>query len=306
MDTQNLKRAVNYSTILSLAKYSTKTLRSVSPIDEIVETVDEKELFSSLAKLFSTSKQDVSKIYFGFLELFQGYLGEYNIIYKNDLLYPERLNSTDDPPPFLFCQGEPNLFFQRCISVVGTRKPSDLGLKRAKKLAMLLVADGYVVVSGLARGIDTAVHNGAIRAGGKTIGVIGTPLNKFYPKENSELQKVIAQGHLLVSQFPFGHPVNRFNFPARNYTMSGISDATIIVEASETSGALIQARQCIAQKRHLFILRNLLDRKDLQWPKKYFGKGAFVISKIEDVPKALNVLPSYQIDKDEASLSMFS
>ena len=196
MNDQNIKRAVNYATILNLGKYSKKVLRSLSQMDELVETADPRKLSTSLAKLFSTSNREVSKIYNECLKLFQGYTDEYQILYKKDLLYPKLLKKTDNAPLFLFCQGDPSLFYNKCISVVGTRKPSDFGLRRAQKLAMLLVADGYAVVSGLARGIDTAAHTGAIKAGGQTIGVIGTPLDKSYPKENSALQKVIAQGHL--------------------------------------------------------------------------------------------------------------
>ena len=163
---------------------------------------------------------------------------------------------------------------------------------------MLLSAKDYVVVSGLATGIDTAAHTGAIKAGGKTIAVIGTPLDQCYPKENIALQKIIAKGHLLVSQFPFGYRITRFNFPVRNYTMSGISHATVVIEAGETSGALIQARQCMVQGRHLFILKNLLERTDLKWPKRYVDNGAFVIESIEDVPNALKELPNYKINSN--------
>ncbi|MBW2066778.1 MAG: DNA-protecting protein DprA [Deltaproteobacteria bacterium] len=306
MNSNNFKRAVNYATILGLVNYSKKALRSLSQLDELVETEEPGDLFNSLAKLFSTSKHSISRIYNRCLKSFQDYTEDYHIIYRKDPLYPELLEKTDDAPLFLFCEGEIDLFNKKGISVVGTRNPSDLGVRRARKLAMLLAADGYVVVSGLAKGIDTAAHTGAIKAGGRTIAVIGTPLDRSYPKENSALQKVIAQGHLLVSQFPFTHPVTKFNFPARNYTMSGISRATVVIEASESSGALIQARQCMAQGRHLFILRNLLDRDDLKWPGQYREKGAFVISDIEDVPNALKELPSYKLGPDEQTYSMFS
>lgn len=183
--------------------------------------------------------------------------------------------------------------------------PSDFGIRRAQKLAMLLTANDFVVASGLAKGIDTAAHNGAIKAGGKTIAVIGTPLDKSYPKENSRLQTYISQSHLLISQYPFAHPVTRINFPSRNYTMSGICYATVVIEASETSGTLIQAKQCMAQKRHLFLLKNLLNRDDLKWPKKYVEKGAFIISEIEDIPNALRELPNYKSSKNDNKQSTF-
>lgn len=299
MASNNFRRAVRYATLLHFSKYSPSVLRSLPNIDELINQSNEPAFTSSVAGLFSISQKSVVERYAKFLQAFTNFAEEYYSLYLKDQIYPELLRKTEKPPFYLFCQGTPHLFNRTGISVVGTRHPSDLGAKRAQKLAMLLSAKGYVVVSGLAKGIDTAAHMGAIRAGGKTIAVIGTPLNQCYPKENCNLQKVIAKDHLLVTQYPFGHPVTRANFPTRNYTMSGISYATVVIEASETSGALIQARQCMKQGRHLFILKNLLDRTDLMWPKKYVEKGAFVIEDIEDVPASLPKLPDYKIDSRE-------
>lgn len=296
MNAINDKRVINYVTLLYYCKYSPKSLRLIPGVFDLIEIQDERAFCLAAAKVFPVDTHMISGTYHENLKLFEDVNEEYQVLYIKDQLYPQLLRKTAKPPLFLFCQGNVELFNRDCISVVGTRKPTELGVKRAQKLALLLSARGYVVVSGLATGIDTAAHTGAIRAGGKTIAVIGTPLNHYYPKENMELQKRIAIGHLVVSQYPFGHPITRASFPARNYTMSGISRATVVIEAGETSGALIQARQCMEQGRHLFILKNLLDRNDLKWPKKYVEKGAFVIEQVEDVPRALSELPHYKID----------
>ncbi len=126
------------------------------------------------------------------------------------------------------------------VSVIGTRKPSDDGIKNAENIAKTLVENQAIVVSGLAAGIDATAHRSAIENKGKTIAVLGTPLNQVYPKANFQLQKEILENHLAVSQFPIGYPITRKNFIIRNRTMALISDATVIIEAGEGSGTLHQ------------------------------------------------------------------
>ena len=147
-------------------------------------------------------------------------------------------------------------------------------------------------MSGLATGINTEAHQAAIEAGGRTISVIGTALNEVYPKENAELQKRISKEFLLVTQVPFyqysmqDYRRNRSFFPERNKTMSALSQATIIVEASETSGTLIQARAALQQGRKLFILKSCFDQ-GLEWPERFLKRGAV---KIEDGSEILEQL----------------
>lgn len=141
-----------------------------------------------------------------------------------------------------------------------------------------MVKEGYTIISGLAKGIDTIAHETAIACGGKTIAVIGTPINENYPKENKELQNKVAKDHLLISQVPLirysrqDYRLNRFFFPERNKTMSALSLGTIIVEAGETSGSLIQAA-ALEQNRKLFILDNCFRNNELTWPEKYLKKA---------------------------------
>jgi DNA processing protein len=157
------------------------------------------------------------------------------------------------------------------------------------------VQDNIVIVSGLAKGIDTAAHTTAIENERFTIGVIGTPLNRYYPLENQELQNSIASHHLLISQVPFSRYLrqtyreNRLFFPERNITMSALTDATIIVEAGETSGTLIQAKAALEQGRKLFILENNFLNPALTWPKKYQEKGAIRIKDYDEIRKHLSI-----------------
>lgn len=284
------QQAVNYSSILELIGFKYAWFwRIQSKIEHLYE--DEIPLLDrieQLVQIIGCTEDRVRKIYESVYESFELVDLDYSIVGKHDHSYPALLKEIQNPPPFLFVQGNMSLFENQCVSVVGTRKPTDNGRIRALKLAILLKDQGVVVVSGLANGIDTAAHLGAIKSGGKTVAVIGTPLNHYYPKENRLLQQLIAENHLLVSQFPFNHPVQRWNFPHRNNTMSGLSQATVIVEASETSGALIQAKQCLKQGRRLFMLRNLLENPELRWPAQYIDKGAVALGEISDITRQLD------------------
>jgi SMF family protein len=190
--------------------------------------------------------------------------------YKNKLTQVEQKFSPDT----LFYQGNISLLQERRrVSVVGSRAVSDAGIKRTEKITRELVKNNIIVVSGLAKGVDTVAHQTAIKAGGDTIGVIGTPINQYYPKENKELQNFIAQNHLLISQFPEGYPTTPKNFPIRNRTMALISDATIIIEASEKSGTKHQGWEALRLGRRLFILENVF-KSSVSWADEMLHYGA--------------------------------
>ena len=144
------------------------------------------------------------------------------------------------------------------VAVIGSRKPSLKGFEAANKIATVLAKHNIIVVSGLAEGIDSAAHKGAINANGQTIAVLGTPLNKVYPWKNQSLQETIMQKHLAVSQFPSGYPITPKNFVIRNRTMALIADASIIVEASNSSGSLHQGWEALRLGRPLFIWSPLM------------------------------------------------
>jgi len=172
---------------------------------------------------------------------------------------------------FVYYAGDSSLLGLTSVAIVGAREVSNAGKSRAYKLARELVADGIVIVSGLAKGVDTAAHYGAIQNGGRTIAVIGTPLNKAYPAENKLLQEEIYERHLLLSPFSPDEAVFKGNFPKRNRVMALLSDATVIVEASDTSGSLHQAAECVRSDRWLFIMKTVADDPALTWPQKFIG-----------------------------------
>lgn len=181
-----------------------------------------------------------------------------------------RLAGTPEPGGLrLWYVGELALLSRPCVAVVGTRNASELGAARARKLGRELAEAGVVVVSGLARGIDTHALTAAIEAGGRVAAVIGTPVDVASPAQNRALQEHIYREHLLVSQFAPGSNVYEGNFPARNKLMAAVSDATVIVEASDKSGTLHQAAECARLGRWLFIAKSVLDDSALTWPRNF-------------------------------------
>jgi DNA processing protein len=189
----------------------------------------------------------------------------------------------------LFCAGDLTLASSRCVAIVGTREPGRMGAARARRLARELARAGVVAVSGLARGIDTEALTSAMRAGGHVIAVIGTPLDKAYPIENKRLQEQIYREHLLVSQFPRGQRVFQSNFPVRNRLMAAMTDATVIVEASDSSGTLHQATECVRLGRWLFLAESIVKSPRLTWPAKFLDKRRVcVLTSTEELLAALD------------------
>ncbi len=175
------------------------------------------------------------------------------------------------------------------VAVIGSRKASIKGLTVASNIARVLAEHKVIVVSGLAEGIDTAAHNGAIKANGHTIAVLGTPLDKVYPRQNAQLQDLIMRKHMAVSQFPIGYPIQPKNFVIRNRTMALIADASIIVEAGNYSGSLHQGWEALRLGRPLFIWSPLMHDRSLDWPEKMAMYGAMEFNDPEEV---LDELPA--------------
>ena len=212
--------------------------------------------------------------------------------------YPTRLRDAVEPVELLYFLGSWELAeAPRRVAVVGTRKISSEGAARTRKLVRGLVEHDFTIVSGLAQGVDTIAHQTAIESGGRTIAVIGTPISEVYPKENAELQRRIASDFLLVSQVPIlryksqGVNFNRFFFPERNKTMSALSEATIIVEAGETSGTLTQACAALDQGRKLFILESNFQNPAITWPAKFEQSGAIRVREIDDILREFEETP---------------
>jgi len=194
-------------------------------------------------------------------------------------------------PERLFFGGNENFLYEkRRVSIVGSRAASREGLQRAKIISKALVDHDIIVVSGLAKGIDTIAHQTAIDSGGQTIAVLGTPLNVPYPKENAILLDKIKKGHLAISQFPEGFPTQPKNFPIRNRTMALISDATIIIEATAKSGTRHQGWEALRLGREVYILENVIQDSNISWASEMLDYGAQVLSR-ENVDDIFTQIP---------------
>lgn len=200
-------------------------------------------------------------------------------------------------PSTLYMEGDSSLLSDGLrVSVVGSRKPSEAGVRRARVFCKALVGHDITIVSGLAEGIDSIAHETAIGAGGKTIAVLGTPLDVCYPAKNRPLLEQIKREHLAISQFPPGYPSQPKNFPMRNRTMALISDATVIVEAGEKSGTRHQGWEALRLGRLVFIMESVAKDPALNWPKEMIGYGAQVLSR-DDVPYLVENLPQFTSDE---------
>lgn len=196
--------------------------------------------------------------------------------------YPANLRVIYNLPPFLFYRGRLERDDARSVAVVGTRDASDAGIDSSRRMAGLLAEHGVTVLSGLAKGIDTAAHEEALAQGGRTIAVLGTGILRCYPKDNSELAERIVQSGALVSQFWPSQPPTTYNFPRRNVVTSGMSQGTVVIEASETSGAKMQARLALEHGKRVFLVSRLVTSQP--WAQKYVeNRGAIEIRSVEDV-----------------------
>jgi DNA processing protein len=205
--------------------------------------------------------------------------------------YPPNLRAVHDRPPMVFVAGSLTPADARGIAVVGARKATSAGAERARAIAEHLVERGYAVVSGLAAGIDTAAHTAALARRGRTVAVIGTGLARSYPPQNAALQRRITSECAVVSQFWPDAPPSRRSFPMRNAVMSGITLATVVVEASDTSGARMQARLARAQGRPVFLLASLVERQP--WAREYAAQpGAHVVCSPSEITTVVERLIS--------------
>ncbi|MDN5346668.1 MAG: processing protein [Clostridia bacterium] len=198
--------------------------------------------------------------------------------------YPLNLKRIYDPPPVLYIKGRRDVWQAELrIAIVGTRRATPYGLKIAARLAQDLAAEGVVVVSGLARGIDTAAHEGALKGGGLTVAVLGCGLDTVYPRENKKLYSEIPAQGLLLTEFPLGTPPVAKNFPARNRIISGLAEGTVVVEAGEKSGALITADLALEQGRDVFAVPGPVTSKYSRGSHNLIKQGAKLVETAADI-----------------------
>ena len=206
---------------------------------------------------------------------------------QNDAEYPELLREIYDPPIGLYWQGVYRLD-RPCIAIVGTRRSTLYGYGVAKKFASELARLGFCIVSGMARGTDTAAHEGALEAGGKTVAVFGCGLDIIYPPENLDLYKRIVAEGAAVSEFPFGRRADRQTFPMRNRVVSGMCQAVIIVESDAAGGSMITARFAGEQGRVVMAIPGRIDQASSRGCHQLIREGAVMVTSVDDILEELN------------------
>ncbi len=207
------------------------------------------------------------------------------IVTIDEALYPDALRNIYDPPPVLWVRGDPGLLSRPGIGVVGTRHPSPYGAGMAEVLSRDLASRGLVIFSGMARGVDTAAHKGALSARhGKTVAIWGTSIDVIYPKENKRLaEEIVATGGAIVSEFPLGTFPAPQNFPIRNRIISGLSVGVLVIEAGEHSGTRVTARCAMEQNRDVYAVPGNVTNKNAWGPNTLIKQGAKLTATWEDV-----------------------
>jgi DNA processing protein len=197
--------------------------------------------------------------------------------------YPEALRWIPEPPPVLYIWGTLRHEDSLAVAVVGSRKPSPYGQLAAQRLSAELAQYGFTVVSGLARGVDSLAHQGALQAGGRTIAVLGSGINVVYPPEHHRLYEAIRDQGAVISEFPFDTKPDRWNFPRRNRIISGLTLGTLVVEASDQSGSLHTARHALEQGREVFAVPGRIDAPSSRGTNNLIKRGAKLVEGIDDI-----------------------
>lgn len=199
-------------------------------------------------------------------------------IREDDIEYPEKLYNIDDRPKKLYAIGNLENLKRKCVAIIGARNCTIEGRNNARKMAYYLANDNKVIVSGLAKGIDSYAHIGALEARGRTIAVLGSGLNRIYPIENRSLAKrIVLNGGTLISEYAISSPILRENFAKRNRIISGISDSIIIMEARKKSGTLITANYALEQGRDIYCIPGRIDNENYQGTNELIKNGAKIL-----------------------------
>ena len=227
------------------------------------------------------------------------------IIPFGSAVYPARLRSIADPPPCLYVKGEIRREDDKAVAVIGTRSASHYGRRVARDLCRGLASLGFTVISGMARGIDGVAHDEALNAGGRTIAVLGSGVDRAYPPEHRKLYHRISENGAVISELPLGAPPLAFNFPARNRLISGLSAGVVVVEATEKSGSLITAAIALEQGREVFAVPGEVGSSRSRGGHRLIRQGAKLVENVDDIleeiapqlvardrqPAALRILP---------------
>jgi DNA processing protein len=212
-------------------------------------------------------------------------IGEFgcHVLISSDENYPELLRQIYDPPICLYVKGELTAKDKNAVAMVGSRQTTHYGIETARKLAYQLAYVGVTVVSGGARGIDTAAHQGALGAKGRTVAVLGTGINIVFPTENKDLFERITENGAVITQFPFNRPADKQSFPIRNRIVAGMTLGTVVVEANLSSGALITANMAVEAGRQIFAVPGRIDSPRSKGCHDLIKKGAKLCEGAEDI-----------------------
>jgi DNA processing protein len=241
-----------------------------------------------------------------------------HILIQSDENYPAMLREIYDPPLVLYVKGELTVKDKNAVAMVGSRQTTHYGIETARKLAYQLAYVGVTVVSGGARGIDTAAHQGALSAKGRTVAVLGTGINLIFPSENAELFERIAVNGAIITQFPFNRPADKQSFPIRNRIVAGMTLGTVVVEANLTSGALITANFATEYGRQVFAVPGRIDSPRSKGCHDLIKKGAKLCEGAEDIlsefeylfpasnrrpsPGETGILPALELSENERKI----
>jgi len=217
--------------------------------------------------------------------------------------YPLKLRQIDDPPALLYCCGE--LPTEPAVAIVGTRHPTDFGRMFTEKLAREIASAGIIIVSGMARGIDSAAHRGALDGGSKTVAVLGCGIDYIYPPENTALYKQIIGNGAVLSEYPPGSEPLPGHFPGRNRIISALSLGTLVVEACRDSGSLITAEFALEQGREVMAIPGSVDRKTSYGPNLLIKQGAHPVTETEEILQILGLSARHNKDKGCHSINDF-
>ena len=217
-----------------------------------------------------------------------------------DTEYPAALKTIHDPPLALYVRGSFLPADHHALGIVGSRKATHYGLNVADRLAYQLAQTGFTIVSGLARGIDTAAHEGALKGKGRTIAVLGAAIDQLYPPENSELADAISQSGIVISEYPLGRQADRQTFPYRNRIISGLSMGVVVVEAGAKSGSLHTADAALEQGRSVFAVPGRIDHPAAKGPHRLIKNGAKLVDNVGDILEEFELLiPPGEMEEPE-------
>ncbi len=301
IDTKVKQEALNYSTLMNVLEVTEKELEpkfiEFGKLHSINTPIDLGDMCKQYASYFGISEDILLKEYQQAKKSFLSLKKTDEILKKGNEDYPPMLAKTKQAPRFLYIRGKKSLLYEtRTIALVGSRQASDIAKDNTKQIAEVLGKNGITVVSGLAKGIDATAHDAALNSGYNTIAVIGTNLNQYYPPENKEIQLEIEKKGLVVSQFSPASKTKRCFFPLRNGVLSGLSLATIVMEANKISGALKQVEFAMKQKRQVLIPESVLKVEDITWPARYIEKGAKLVRNQMDILRILSENNIFKLD----------